>query len=151
MASQTSLERPLPHYLLAERTLLGVILLNNTALVAAIEKGLRPEDFFLPENRNVFEAFLRLDEERTPIDTVTLAENLVRHGKLDSSGGHAYIAQLSDGIPRGMNVQQYAQIIKEKAVLRSLIHATASIQENAFDSGQSVDDILDEAERAIFG
>ncbi|MGC1129949.1 MAG: replicative DNA helicase, partial [Candidatus Acidiferrales bacterium] len=146
----TSIARPLPHYLVAEKTLLGVVLLNNAALVSAVEKGLSAEDFFLPEHRSVYEAMLRLDEERTPIDTVTLAENLTRHGKLESSGGHSYIAQLADGIPRGMNVEQYAQIIKEKAVLRNLIHATAAIQEQAFDGGQSVDEILDQAEASVF-
>jgi replicative DNA helicase len=146
----TSIERPLPHYLVAEKTLLGVVLLNNVALVSAVEKGLSAEDFFLPEHRSVFEAMLRLDEERTPIDSVTLAENLTRHGKLESAGGHSYIAQLADGIPRGMNVEQYAQIIKEKAVLRNLIHAAAAIQERAFEAEQSVDEILDQAEASVF-
>lgn len=150
MSPDASLERPLPHYLVAEKTLLGVVLLNNAALVSAVEKGLQAQDFFLPEHRSVFEGMLRLDEERVPIDTVTLADHLHRQGKLEAAGGHAYISQLIDGVPRGMNVEHYARIIKEKAILRDLIHATAAIQEQAFESGQGVDEILDHAEAQVF-
>ena len=150
MPSNIGIERPLPHYLTAERTLLGCVLLNNENLNTAVEKGLHSEDFFLPEHRNVFEAMLYLDEQRIPIDTVTLAEALVRTGKLESSGGHAYISALPDGIPRGMNTEHYARIIREKAVLRELIHAAEAIQERAFDAGQDVDELLDQAESWVF-
>jgi|ERR1700719_1475746 len=142
--------RALPSYLLAEKTLLGNILINETALIRAIEKGLRADDFFLPENRNVFEAMLRLDERRTPIDTVTIADDLVRNGKIDAAGGHSYISQLPDGVPRAMNVEHYARIIKDKALLRGLIHTAEAIQESAFDASEDVDDILDRAESWIF-
>jgi replicative DNA helicase len=150
MASSASVERPLPHYLIAEKTLLGVVLVNNPALVSALEKGLKADDFFLPEHRNIFEAILRLDEERKPIDTVTLADNLYTHGKLESAGGNAYISQLSDGIPRVMNVEHYAQIIKDKALLRGLIQTAELIQERAFEGQTSVDEILDQAESWVF-
>jgi len=149
MASD-SIERPLPHYLAAEKAVLGVVLLNNTSLVGAIEKGLTAEDFFLPEHRNVFEAMLRLDEARQPIDLVTLTQDLHRNGKLESSGGAAYVSQLADGLPRATNVEHYAQIIKEKALLRGLIHAAEAIQERAFEARDSVDEILDQAESWVF-
>ncbi|MGH9738343.1 MAG: replicative DNA helicase [Candidatus Acidiferrales bacterium] len=150
MPSETSIERPLPHYLVAEKTLLGVVLLNNAALVGAIEKGLTAEDFFLPEHRHVFEAMLGLDEARKPIDAVTLTEYLHRNGKLEASGGPAYISQLADGIPHAMNVEHYTQIIREKAVLRGLIHAAEAIQERAFEARDDVDEILDQAESWVF-
>ncbi|MDE3170896.1 MAG: replicative DNA helicase, partial [Acidobacteriota bacterium] len=72
MPAETTIERPLPHYLVAEKTLLGVVLLNNAALVGALEKGLTSDDFFLPEHRNVFDAMMQLDEGRKPIDAVTV-------------------------------------------------------------------------------
>lgn len=150
MPSETSIERPLPHYLVAEKTLLGVVLLNNAALVGALEKGLTADDFFLPEHRNVFEAMMGLDEERKPIDAVTLTEHLHRKGKLEASGGPAYISQLADGIPHAMNVEHYTQIIREKAVLRGLIHAAEAIQERAFEARDNVDEILDQAESWVF-
>jgi replicative DNA helicase len=150
MPAETSIERPLPHYLVAEKTLLGVVLLNNAALVGALEKGLTADDFFLPEHRNIFEAMMRLDEERKPIDAVTITEHLHRTGKLEASGGPAYISQLADGVPHAMNVEQYTQIIREKAVLRGLIHAAAAIQERAFEGRDNVDEILDQAESWVF-
>ncbi len=150
MPAETVIERPLPHYLIAEKTLLGVVLLNNAALVGALEKGLTADDFFLPEHRNVFEAMMRLDEDRKPIDAVTVTEHLHRTGKLEASGGPAYISQLGDGIPHAMNVEQYTQIIREKAVLRGLIHAAAAIQERAFEGRDNVDEILDQAESWVF-
>ena len=150
MNSETTLSRPLPNYLLAEKTLLGVVIQNNEALVKAMEKGLRPDDFFLPEHQNVFAAMLRLDEERAPIDSVTLADALNKLGKLESSGGHAYISQLGDGIPRAMNVEHYVQIIRDKAVLRELIHKAEAIQDRAFGADGSADEILDQAETWIF-
>jgi replicative DNA helicase len=150
MATEASIERPLPHYLVAEKTLLGVVLLNNAALVGALEKGLTADDFFLPEHRNIFEAMMRLDEERKPIDAVTITEHLHRSGKLEASGGPPYISQLADGVPHAMNVEQYTQIIREKAVLRGLIHAAAAIQERAFEARDNVDEILDQAESWVF-
>ena len=150
MPLETTIERPLPHYLVAEKTLLGVVLLNNAALVGALEKGLTADDFFLPEHRNIFEAMMRLDEERKPIDAVTITEHLHRTGKLDASGGPPYISQLADGVPHAMNVEHYTQIIREKAVLRGLIHATAAIQERAFEGRDNVDEILDQAESWVF-
>ena len=150
MPAEISIERPLPHYLVAEKTLLGVVLLNNAALVGALEKGLTADDFFLPEHRNVFDAMMQLDEDRKPIDAVTVTEFLHRQGKLEASGGPAYISQLADGVPHAMNVEHYTQIIREKAVLRGLIHAAAAIQERAFEGRENVDEILDQAESWVF-
>jgi replicative DNA helicase len=150
MGTDQGIARPLPSYQLAEKTLLGNILLNETAFPRAIEKGLRADDFFLPENKNIFEAMARLDEERTPIDTVTVADDLIRHGKLEAAGGHPYISQLPDGVPRQMNVEHYARIVKDKAILRGLISTAEAIQERAFDASEDVDDILDQAESWVF-
>ncbi len=150
MSSNSGIERPLPHYLLAEQGVLGNILINNTALATALEKGLNAADFFLAEHRNVYEAMLRLDESRTPIDVVTVAEDLHKHGKLESSGGHAYISQLPDGIPRVLNVEHYSKIVKDKAVLRNLITTAENIQERAFDASEDVDELLNTAESWVF-
>jgi replicative DNA helicase len=149
MASN-SIERPLPNYLIAEKAVLGAILLDDGAFVGAAEKGLRVDDFFLPEHRSVYEAMIRLYETRQPIDSVTLTQDLHRNGRLESAGGAAYISQLSDGLPRVTNIQYYAQIVKDKALLRNLIHAAEAIQERAFEGREDVDEILDEAESAVF-
>jgi replicative DNA helicase len=149
MASDTVLERPLPHNLEAERSILGAVMLDNHALNAAVEK-LRTDDFFLPQHRRIFERMVQLAEKQQAIDTVTLMEDLIRSGTLESAGGMAYLSQLADGLPRVTNVEHYARIVKEKAVLRSLIFSASAIQEQALAAGDDADVILDRAESAIF-
>jgi hypothetical protein len=143
-----TLERPLPHNLEAERAILGAVVLVNHALIAAVEK-LRPEDFFLSQNRSIFAAMIHLAERQQGIDTVTLMEELTRQGILESAGGASYLSQLADGLPRITNVEHYAQIVKEKAILRSLIYSTSAIREQALDAAEGVDAILDRAETSI--
>jgi replicative DNA helicase len=149
MATDTSLERPLPHNLEAERSILGAVLLDNHALNAAVEK-LRTDDFFLPQHRLIFERMVHLAEKQQAIDTITLMEDLERQNQLESAGGIAYLSQLADGLPHVTNVEHYARIVKEKAVLRGLIFSASAIQEQALAAGDDADTILDRAESAIF-
>ena len=149
MPTDVTLERPLPSNIEAERCILGAVLLDNHALNTAVER-LRSEDFFLSQHRHIFERMIQLGEKRHAIDTVTLMEDLSSHGVLESAGGIAYISQLADGLPRVTNVEHYARIVKEKAVLRSLIHSAAAIQEQALAAGDEADTILDRAENRYF-
>jgi len=149
MTIQVALERPLPHNLDAERSVLGAILLDNHVLNVAIEK-LRPEDFFLEQHRRVFQQMIALGEAQHAIDLVTLTDELYRHGELEAAGGAAYLAQLVDGVPRITNLEHYARIVKEKALLRSLIHSTHAIQQQALEADEDADVILDRAESTIF-
>jgi replicative DNA helicase len=149
MATPVQIERPLPHNPTAERSVLGAILLDNHALNAAVEV-LRPEDFFLEQHRRLYGHMIALGERQRAIDLVTLAEELERSGEFDAAGGAAYLAQLVDGVPRVTNVDHYARIVKEKALLRSLIHATEAIQQQALEAEQAADEIIDRAEALIF-
>ena len=149
MASTTEIERPLPHNLEAERSILGAVILDNHALNAAVEK-LRPDDFFLPQHRLIFNQMVQLAEKQQAIDTITLMEDLTRRNELESAGGLPYLSQLTDGLPRLTNVEHYARIVKEKAVLRNLIYSASAIQEQALAAGDDADVILDRAESAIF-
>jgi replicative DNA helicase len=148
MASDTTLERPLPQNLEAERSILGAVLLDNHALNAAVEK-LRTDDFFLPQHRRIFERMVQLGEKQQAIDTVTLMEDLTRRGELEAAGGVAYLSTLADGLPRVTNVEHYARIVKEKSVLRSLIYSASAIQEQALEAADDADVILDRAESKI--
>ncbi len=143
------LEKPLPNNLDAERSVLGAILLDNHTLNTAIET-LRPEDFFLDQHRRVFTQMIALGESQQAIDLVTLTEELHRRGDLEASGGAPYLAALADGMPRVSNVEHYARIVKEKALLRNLIHATHNIQQRAFEGEDDADTVLDNAESSIF-
>jgi replicative DNA helicase len=149
MSAQATLERPLPQNLDAERSILGAILLDNHALNAAIE-NLKPEDFFLEQHRRVFNQMIALGENQQAIDLVTLTESLHRVGELESSGGAPYLAALADGMPRVSNIEHYARIVREKALLRNLIHATHNIQQRALEGEDGADTILDNAESSIF-
>jgi len=93
---------------------------------------------------------IALGEAQQGIDLVTLTEELHRHGELEAAGGAPYLASLVDGVPRVSNVEHYARIVKEKAMLRNLIHATHSIQQKAFEGEDGADAILDGAESSIF-
>ncbi len=149
MPADATLEKPLPNNLDAERSVLGAILLDNHALNAAIE-NLRAEDFFLDQHRRVFTQMIALGESQQAIDLVTLTEELHRRGDLEAAGGAPYLASLADGMPKVSNIEHYARIVKEKAMLRNLIHATHNIQQNAFEGEDGADAILDNAESSIF-
>ena len=142
-------ERILPHNLEAERSVLGAILIQNDAYNLAAEL-LRPGDFYRDAHRRIFDKIIALAERGTGVDFVTLKDELDRAGELDTVGGPAYVASLVDGVPRATNVEYYAKIVKEKAVLRSLIAAANIILLDAYEADQDAADILDRAEHSIF-
>src|ERR1700712_4514316 len=142
-------ERTLPHNLEAERSVLGAILLHNEAFNLAAEL-IDSGDFYRDAHRRIFDKMVKLSERGGAIDLVTLKEELGRSGDLDEVGGPAYITALVDGVPRSMNVEHYARIIKEKATLRQLIFSANKILSNAYQGEEDADVILDQAEHAIF-
>jgi hypothetical protein len=139
---------PMPQNLDAERSVLGAILLDNKALNSALE-NLRSEDFLLDQHRRVFTQMISLAESQQAIDLVTLTEQLTRQGQIEKAGGAPYLASLADGRPKVSNVRHYARIVKEKAALRNLIHATHDIQQRAFEGREDAGTILDTAETSI--
>ena len=149
MAETTVQERTLPHNLEAERSVLGAILLHNDAFNLAAEV-IDSGDFFRDAHRRIFDKMVALAERHGAIDLVTLKDELTRSGELDTVGGPAYIAALVDGVPRSMNVEHYARIIKEKATLRNLIYSANKILATAYEGAEEADVILDQAEHAIF-
>ena len=142
-------DRTLPHSLDAERSVLGAILISNDAFNHAAELIDAP-DFFRDAHRRIFNKMVSLNERGDAIDFITLKEELARAGELDEVGGPAYIAALTDGVPRSANVEYYARIVKEKSTLRNLIYSANKILAEAYEAEQEPDLLLDEAERAIF-
>ncbi|MFQ5743756.1 MAG: replicative DNA helicase [Acidobacteriota bacterium] len=142
-------EHILPHNLEAERSVLGAILLDNQAFNAAAEV-LTPEDFYGEPNRIVFKGMVHLAERNAAIDAVTLADELSRGNGLEHAGGPAYLASLVDGLPRALNVDHYARIVKDKASLRNLISSANAIISTAMAGEDETDMIIDQAERSIF-
>jgi replicative DNA helicase len=144
-----SVERPLPHNLEAERAVLGAILLDAEAVHQAVE-FLKDGDFFRDAHQRIFRKMLVLMEHSQAIDFITLKDELGRSGELDRVGGPAYIASLVDGLPHGVNVGDYARIVKEKSTLRHLIHSANRILATAYATEEDAGTIIDEAEREIF-
>src|SRR5438093_9328864 len=142
-------DRTRPRNLEAERSVLGAILLHNDAFNLAAEL-IDSKDFYRDAHRRIFDKMVRLAERGGAIDLVTLKEELGRSGDLDEVGGPAYITALVDGVPRSMNVEHYARIIKEKATLRNLIFSANKILATAYGAEEDADVILDQAEHAIF-
>jgi replicative DNA helicase len=142
-------ERALPHNQEAERTVLGAILVDNAAFNSAAELLAR-EDFHREAHRRIFEAMAALAERSQPIDLVTLKDELVRQNALEAVGGAAYLAGLVDGVPRVTSLEHWSRIIKERAVLRNLIHAGNRIVQSCYEGEEDAATLLDRAEKAIF-
>jgi replicative DNA helicase len=142
-------ERLPPQNLVAEQSVLGSMLIDGAAVVKGIEI-LHPESFYRDAHRFIFEAILRLFERNEPVDSVTVTESLRADGKLDAVGGSVYIADLIGGVPTAANVEYYAKIVAEKAILRRLIQTGTRIVANAFDEPEDVITVLDRAEKDIF-
>ena len=139
-----------PHSVEAEQAVLGGVLLDNGAWdrIADILAGAH---FYRSDHRAVFNAVAALCEEGRPCDAVTVAERLDRDGQLESSGGLAYLAELAENTPSAANIAAYAEIVRERAVLRELIRTSTEIADAAFrPEGRAALDLLDDAERRIF-
>jgi hypothetical protein len=132
----------------AERSILGAILLDNNAIDAAIER-LKPEDFFHADHICILRQMMILRDAATPIDLVTLTDQLRRAGKLESVGGAAYVSQLMDGVPHITNVEHYARIVKEKSLLRAVVRATTLIQQQALEAEEGAAEIIQRATEAL--
>ena len=147
--TQDTLSPVLPHSDEAERSVLGAVLLDNQQFERA-QILLNHMAFYAQRHQKIFRAFEYLSELSVAIDVVTLRQELERAGCLEAIGGPAYLAELLDGVPRSANVEHYAKIVREKAIMRELISCSQTILENALRGATTADEVLDEAEKAIF-
>ncbi len=138
-----------PQQLEAEQSLLGGILIDNDGLPSAMEI-LTGDEFYRESHRVVFRAVQDLFERNEPVDLVTVVSLLNEKNKLEAAGGAGYIASLVESVPSAANVQAYARIVNEKALLRRLIQAAGEISAWCYGGGKNVEEILDHAESSIF-
>src|SRR6516165_3058682 len=138
-----------PHSIEAEEAVLGGILLDNTALDRAIELVI-PEDFYREAHRKIMRVVIDLSERHEPVDLVTLADALRSRNELQDIGGASYLAELAERVPTAANVAYYARIVKDKAVLRSLIETSTEIAMRSYEAPADVEHFLDQAEHLIF-
>lgn len=138
-----------PQNLEAEQSVLGSMLLDKDAIYTAVE-FLQEEDFYRTAHQRIFKAMIALSDRAEPVDLVTLAEELKKHQLLEKIGGTAFLVSLANAVPTAANVAYYAQIVREKAILRDLISSCTDIITSSYDSPASVDEFLDLAEQRIF-
>lgn len=144
-----SLERIPPQNLEAEQSVLGSMLLDKEAIIIASEY-LKPADFYRESHRQIFQAICALSDRNEPVDLVTLAEELRSRSVLEPVGGMGTLTLLANAVPTAANVAYYSRIVREKAILRTLINTATRIVTRSFEATGEVDEILDEAEQAIF-
>jgi replicative DNA helicase len=142
------LKKTPPHSPEAERTVLGAILVANENLNVVLS-SITPDDFYKDAHKKILGAIIVLIEKGIAVELLSLNEELRRAGLLDEVGGAAYIGSLVDGVPRSLNVEYYARVIKEKAIIRRLILSSARIIQAGYDEKMDTDDLLGEAQAAI--
>jgi len=138
-----------PQNLEAEQSILGGVLIENEAINRVIEI-LDADDFYRDAHRKIFDALINLSERDEPADLITLTNELRKTDQLDVIGGASYLASLIDSVPTAANIEYYAKIVKEKAILRKLIQTSTEIITQSYEDRGDVEGFLDEAERAIF-
>ena len=145
----TQLDRTPPHNMEAEQAVLGSMLIERAAVERAAEV-LKPEDFYRDAHRHIFEAMLNLAERDEPVDITALAEELTQRGIFENVGGRIYLLNLMDAPSTAANIEYYAQLVEEKAILRRLMDAGTRIQGLAHSEFENVVEVIDRAEKIIF-
>ncbi len=138
-----------PQSIEAETSVLGSILIDKDAIVKVAE-DLFAGHFYQERHAEIYRAILALYEKRIPADLVTLTEELKKSGKYDIVGGAGYLSSLVERVPTSAHVEHYATMVREAAMKRALISASATITETAFDSDTEVKDLLELAETSLF-
>ncbi|MDI6695389.1 MAG: replicative DNA helicase [Anaerolineales bacterium] len=140
----------IPHSREAEEAVLGAVLINPEAYYE-VASFLRAEDFYIHRHGWIWEAFARLHERRVPIDLLTVSEELDQLGRLAEVGGPAYLTQLINNVPTSLHAEAYGRIVEANAIRRRMLNAANEIAKLAYQQETSIDTVMDEAEKTVFG
>lgn len=140
----------LPNNIEAEKGVIGSILIDADAILKVMEV-VHATDFYHPKHQVIFDAIEELYREQNPIDLLTLTSKLKNKKKLKSIGGATYLSEIVDSVPTAAHASNYAQLIREASVRRRLISYGGEVSKNAFEEGKVLEDVLNEAEKGIFG
>jgi len=139
-----------PHSVEAEQSVLGGILLDSTAW-DKITDILQESDFYRYEHRLIFHHIWQLTDHAKPVDVLTVAESLESNAELDKAGGLPYLGSLAQNVPSAANIRRYAEIVRERAIMRKLAEVGSEIATNAYNpAGRDAGQLLDEAESRVF-
>jgi len=149
VAIEDLLLRQTPHSLEGEQAVLGSVLIDPDCVKEVVDK-LRPEDFYLRQNREIFETICSMFTYAKPIDGITVAEEMQKNGTYDENTTRAYLAQLIEITPTAANVLEYASIVRDKALLRAVAQAASEITAMVQEGGGEAAETLEAAEQRIF-
>jgi replicative DNA helicase len=138
-----------PHSKEAEEAVVGAVLINPEAYYD-VAQFLKADDFYIHRHRWIWEAYTRLHESRTPIDLLTVTEELNRMGQLQEIGGPAFLTALINQVPTSLNAESYGRIVEAHAVRRKMIDAANKIASIAYDTGTGIEEVMGESEKAVF-
>ena len=138
-----------PQNIEAEQSVLGAILLDNDALHEAVEL-LKAEDFYREAHRKIYQAMTELYSKNEPVDLITLNNYLKGRNELEEVGGVQYLSSLASFVPTSANVKYHSRIVREKALVRNLLHSVTDIAKNVYDNELDTDELIDYAEKKIF-
>ncbi len=144
-ANDLVLQKGLPANLEIERYLLGAILVDPSAFLN-VASLIQPTDFSVQSHQLIFTRMIELSEANSHIDRVTLANELMRHGELETVGGLSYLVSLDDGMPKLYDLERYAMIVREHSLRRRLILTSQALIDRAVGGQESADEILASAE-----
>lgn len=150
MSVNPPVDRVPPQNLEAEQSILGSMLLERDAIARVVEL-VRPEDFYRDAHRRIYEVISELFERGEPADLISVTDRLRVRGLLDDAGGAAYVTSLLHAVPTAANVEYYARLVVQKAMLRQMISAGTQIVGMGFREDQDVELLLDQAEKMVFG
>ncbi len=139
----------LPQNLEAEASLLGAVLIDGDVIIK-IADMISADDFFDPRHKRIYEAIVDLYEDHSSIDVLTLADRLKSNDFLDLIGGASYLTELTNFVPTASHVEQYAEIVSQKALRRRLIAVSQDMSELGFDETKGLHDLIDDAETRLF-
>ena len=139
-----------PQDIEAEQSVLGSLLIDKDAIVK-IADIIAVEDFYRKSHEMIFKAILELYQKNEPIDLLTVSSHLKEKKEFKEIGGMSYLTTLMNFVPTASNVVYYAKIVNQKKVLRDLISASHEINSLAYEEHKNIDELLDEAEKKIFG
>ena len=139
-----------PHSIEAEQSLIGGLLIDNAAW-DRIGDVVRETDFYRDDHRRIFRHIGKLIQNGRPADVVTVYESIEASNEVDQTGGLAYLGEIANATPSAANIRRYAEIVRERAILRQLVTVGDEIAGNALNpAGRDVKQLLDDAEQRIF-
>jgi replicative DNA helicase len=143
------LERVPPQNIDAEKAVIASMILDNEAISKALE-AIESEDFYVEAHKTIYKAIMHLYDKSTPVDLVTLSEELISKNSLDDIGGATYLNEITRDLATSANVDYYIKIVKEKSELRNLILTSMETIKESYESDEEVSEIIDRAESRIF-